>query len=97
MGSEREGRTAVSGELVPVELLCENHRRPAQVDAVLVYGLAKGELHNVKDQSALDSYLILTDVRGYDDTCLAVAHHGRTGIQKPILPPRRIKDLEGTR
>lgn len=36
--------TAVSGKLIPVELLGQNHGRPTQIDAILVNSLAKGKL-----------------------------------------------------
>lgn len=37
-------RTTVSRKVVSVKLLCENHRGPAQVDAILVNCLAEREL-----------------------------------------------------
>lgn len=40
----RHGQVAVPGKLVPVELLGQDHGRPAQVGAIVLDGLAKGKL-----------------------------------------------------
>lgn len=40
--------TTVAGELVPVELLGENHRSPAEVGPILVGRLTKSKLREAK-------------------------------------------------
>lgn len=45
MLDESRGHTAVSGEVATVELLGQDHGRPADVSSIFKYGLTKGELY----------------------------------------------------
>lgn len=46
-GTTAGGPTAVSRELVSIELLCNRHRGPAEISAVGEGGLAEGELREL--------------------------------------------------
>jgi len=60
--------TAISGKLVSVELLSQDHGSPTEVSAIFVHCLAKSEL--------------------------AVANHGRRGVQEALLIFGKLKKLE---